>query len=239
MNYTLEICAQDLASCHAATRSGAQRIELCSALELGGISPSMGLVEAAIDLDGPEVYVLVRPRSGYFTYNAAEFDMILEDAEQYLNAGADGIVFGSLDRVGKIERSQLAEMIDLVGNNGFTFHRAFDLVNDQLSALDILMEMNVPRVLTSGGERKAEEALPRLTELVGHGGDRISIMPGTGIHSGNLRDIMACGASEFHLSAQRAHPYEVEYTGKELFTTTFRSSNEAEIRTCMEILRNA
>lgn len=239
MEYVLEICAQDYASCLAAKRASAGRIELCSSLETGGISPSPALVEAALALNGPEVYVLVRPRSGYFSYGPAEFEIILKDIAHYRTLGVHGIVCGSLNKQGRIDEVQLSELLDASANLGFTFHRAFDLIDDQFKALEVLMKHGVKRVLTSGGERSALDGLYRITQLVKQAGSAMSIMPGTGIHSGVLKEIMECGAREFHLSAQRVYEYEVEYTGKELFSTTFRSSNEAEINACLTILEQA
>lgn len=236
MTKVLEICTQDYSSIKASAAKGAHRIELCSSLETGGLTPSIGLIESALELSGPEVYVLIRPRTGYFTHKADEFKIMLRDAELALNAGAHGIVSGFLTAEASIDKVQTKEMLNLCADRGFTFHRAFDLLDDQFEGMEELIDLGVKRILSSGQERNAEAGKGRLTELINRAAGRISIMPGSGIHSGNIAEIMETGAHEFHLSAQRLHAYEVNYQGKDLFSTAFRSSNADEIQKCLEII---
>jgi len=232
----LEICTQDFSSIKAAAANGAHRIELCASLETGGLTPSIGIIEAALQLAGPEVYVLIRPRTGYFTYKADEFKMMMRDAELALETGAHGLVCGFLTADAKVDHPQTREMLKLCGDRGFTFHRAFDLLDDQFLGIEELADLGVERVLSSGQERTAEAGTDRLKQLVEKADGRISIMPGSGIHSGNLAEIMETGAHEFHLSAQRLHAYEVNYQGRDLFSTTFRSSNADEIKKCLALI---
>ena len=236
MEKKLEICTQDYSSIKAAARIGAHRIELCSSLETGGITPSIGLIESARDFPELDIYVLIRPRTGYFTYKADEFQIMMNDATKALEAGANGIVCGLLTADGLIHREQTAAMLEICGDKGFTFHRAFDLLDDQFQGIEELVDLGVKRVLTSGQERSAEAGLQRITALVEKANGRISVMPGSGIHSGNLSEIMSSGAHEFHLSGQRLHAYEVNYQGRDLFSTNYRSSNAEEIQKCLDIL---
>lgn len=236
MDRILEICAQDIVSVEAAAREGAHRIELCSSLETGGITPSIGLVNKARSYKDLKVFVLIRPRSGHFTYSPEEYGLMKEDIKECLDLGVDGIVAGFLDEDGKIDQDKSGEILELCGNAGFTFHRAFDLLEDQREGLEVLKALRVKRVLTSGQERTAEMGIDRIKELHELAGNEIVIMPGSGIHSGNIMDFAALGIKEFHLSAQRSQPYEVEYQGRDLFSTTFRSSNAMEIKKCLNLL---
>lgn len=204
MECNLEICCADIESVIAAANGGADRIELCTALEEGGLTPSSGLVRKAVDIMGGErVNVLIRPRPGNFVYSPAEMEVVEEDIRAAVEAGTNGIVFGALDSSGKIDvdlcKNLRARFPDVV----FTFHRAFDLVDDPYEALEAVADMHFDRILTSGLSRDAEEGIAVLAGLCKEANGRISIMAGCGINESNVRRILReTGVRDIHASAK-------------------------------------
>lgn len=187
--YTLEIavCTPDEAA--LAATCGADRIELSSALEVGGLTPSMGLFRQVRDLVDKPVYVLIRPRSGGFAYTPREFDAMQADTEALMAAGADGIVFGVLTPDGRIDHGRCRALVDAAGGKA-VFHRAFDFLPDPLAALDELIELGFERVLTSGGASTAEAGTTRLTALVQHAGWQIEVLPAGKVLPENAADLI-------------------------------------------------
>ncbi len=197
----LEICANSLDSALAAQNAGAHRIELCTALNQGGLTPSFGLIEQAQNhLDIP-VMVLIRPRSGNFTYTNTEWNVLLKDIESCKGLDVAGIVCGVLTQSQEIDKNRTQELLEASSGMDFTFHRAFDWTPDPLKALDILMDLKVPRVLTSGQEKSAENGLTLLNKLKTYGHGAIEIMPGGGINSGNVKKFKEAGFYQIHCSA--------------------------------------
>ena len=189
-HFSLEVCVGSLSDAHAAAAGGADRIELCGALELGGLTPSLGLVEqvvAAVDLP---VMVMIRPRAGGFCYSEDEFRCMLRDAEIALAAGAQGIVFGVLDKNSDIDADRTKQLVDIAGSGESVFHRAFDFVSNPVRSLDTLIELGVNRVLTTGGEATAVEGIESLSVLVKHAAGRIQIMPGGNVTEENIAKIV-------------------------------------------------
>lgn len=201
--FTLEVCAATLSSALAAQAAGAHRIELCSGLEVGGLTPSLGLLQAVRACVRIPVYVLIRPREGHFCYSEGELSVMLRDVALCREAGADGVVVGALDGQGRLHERHLRRLADAAVGMGLTCHRAFDLVPDVGEALEGLMALGFERVLTSGQAPSAWEGRDRLRQLVEQAAGRISIMPGGGITARNIRSVArATGAAEFHLSAK-------------------------------------
>jgi copper homeostasis protein len=186
----LEVCVGSVADIDAAVTAGADRLELCSALELGGLTPSIGLVEAALSVSPVPVVVMVRPRAGGFCYDRHEFDVMLRDAGRFLEMGVSGIVFGILDRHGRVDRSRSQDLINLADSLDTVFHRAFDFVTDRRAALDELIELECTRILTSGGEPTANEGASMIRELIAHAEGRIEILPGGGINADNVAELV-------------------------------------------------
>ena len=161
----LEICTNSYQSAINAEKAGAQRIELCSELAVGGITPSYGLIKQVVNTLQIPVHVLIRPRSGNFTYSDDEFNIMKQDIQLCKELGCQGIVSGilNIDNTIDIERTQ--ELAILIKPLSFTFHRAFDWVINPFEALKVLNNLGVDRILTSGQNTSAEKGVERLKEL--------------------------------------------------------------------------
>lgn len=201
----LEICAGSVESAIAARDGGAARIELCAALEIGGTTPSAGLIAEARKIEGIVLNVIIRPRGGDFLYNEHEAACMEQDIRTCRQLGADGVVIGALTAEGDIDTALCKRLIDAADGMSITFHRAFDMCRDPKRALEELIAIGCDRVLTSGQAATAEAGLPLLKELVQQAAGRISIMPGCGVNSGNAaRILQATAAVEIHASARKS-----------------------------------
>ena len=200
----LEICAGSVESAIAARDGGAQRIELCAALEIGGVTPSAGLIAEARKVEGIGMNVIIRPRGGDFLYNGYEVACMEEDIRTCKRLGADGVVIGALTAEGDIDTATCKRLIAAADGMSVTFHRAFDMCRDPREALEELIELGCDRVLTSGQAATAEAGIPLLKELTEQAAGRIIIMPGCGVNSSNAAKIMqATGTTEIHASARK------------------------------------
>ncbi|ERM03126.1 copper homeostasis protein CutC [Brucella intermedia 229E] len=190
---------------YSAIEGGADRIELCSALELGGLTPSQALMELASDAPIP-VYAMIRPpRAGSFCFSAEDEAIMAADIGNARNAGLAGVVLGASLADGSLDVTLLERLIAEANVLGTTLHRAFDLVPDAETALEQAIALGFERILTSGLSQTAEEGLDNLRHLAGKAGKRISIMPGSGVSVGNVgRIIEATGATEVHASCRVA-----------------------------------
>jgi len=200
---TFEICIDSVEGAIAAEAAGADRVELCSALFDGGLTPSIGTIETALrSVDRIRVHVIVRPRAGDFIYSPVEIESMVRDVQAAVAAGAHGVVIGALTPEGDVDVPTTRKLIEAAGGASVTFHRAFDMVRDPYEALEQLVELGVDRVLTSGQEVSVLEGAPLIADLVRRAGDRIIVMPGGGITPRNIaRIIEATGAREYHFAA--------------------------------------
>lgn len=198
----LEICCASIDDAIAAERGGANRIELCSALFLGGLTPSTGtIIEVKKRLRIP-VMAMVRPRAGGFCYSSAEMEVMERDVEIAINHGADGVVFGILNSDGTIDMARCKRMRDCAGDRQSVFHRAFDSTPDPFRALDQLIDLGITRVLTSGQQNSAPEGAVLIRKLIDHAQDRIEVLPGGGIQQHTLEDmVIKTGCTQLHLTA--------------------------------------
>lgn len=198
----LEVCCASVDDVVAAEQGGADRVELCSALFLGGLTPSLGtLVEAKKRIKIP-VMSMVRPRAGGFCYTDAEMDVMARDTEIALENGADGIVFGILKPEGTIDVERSRRLRDLIGDREAVFHRAFDVTPDPFRALDELIDLGITRVLTSGQQNSAPEGAPLIGKLIEHARGRIQVLPGGGVQVHTIEDLIArTRCSQVHLTA--------------------------------------
>lgn len=198
----LEVCCGGIDDVTAAEQGGADRVELCSALFLGGLTPSIGtLVEAKKRIKIP-VMSMVRPRAGGFCYSDAEMEVMARDAEIALENGADGIVFGILKPEGTIDLERSRRLRGLIGEHEAVFHRAFDVTPDPFRALDELIGLGITRVLTSGQQNSAPEGASLIAKLIDHARGRIQVLPGGGIKLHTLEDFIAkTHCSQLHLTA--------------------------------------
>ena len=208
----LEICANSYQSAVNANIAGAHRIELCSEISVGGTTPSYGLLKKVMaDINIP-VHVLIRPRSGNFTYSGKEFDIMKENIRLCKDLGCAGIVAGVLLEDNSIDLKRTSELIELSKPMSFTFHRAFDIVSKPKEALLQLIALGVHRLLTSGQEEKAEDGMDLLSELQKMAQNKLIIMPGSGINPINSIIFKNNGFTEIHSSASkiisnRTHSY--------------------------------
>jgi len=203
----VEACVESPEGALAAEEGGAGRVELCVALEVGGLTPPDDLVAACVARLSIPVFVLVRPRAGSFVLSTAELAATVEGILRVTSLGAGGIVAGALTPEGRVDVPATAEMIAAAGGLPFTFHRAFDEIADQVEALEALIGLGVRRVLTSGGAKTAEEGAGRIGELVRQAAGRIGILAGGSVRAHNAAALVrATGVTEVHSRT----PEEVE-----------------------------
>lgn len=199
----LEVCCADIESVLAAKQGGAHRIELCSALTEGGLTPSPGLVAEAIASGLEAVNVLVRPRNGDFLYNETEIAVMERDIRHLADAGINGVVIGALTEDGNIDIPTCRRLISAARGLSVTFHRAFDLCCNPEKALEEIIALGCDRILTSGMARSAAEGIPTLLRLNNLSNGRIILLAGGGINPSNASDIMRkTGIKELHASAK-------------------------------------
>ncbi|GAP44479.1 copper homeostasis protein CutC [Lentimicrobium saccharophilum] len=212
MKIKIEICAGSVESVLAAKKGGADRIELCSALGLGGLTPSQSLMEYAINKAGIETFVLIRPRNGDFHYTRAEYEIMKSDIYTARACGAAGIVTGMLNTDGTADTCRMKELIEMARPMKITFHRAFDVCKDPFTALEDIIGLGCERILTSGQAMDALSGSGLLAALVELAGSRIIIMPGSGINASNLRQLhQQTKAMEYHLSASKLKPSRMHF----------------------------
>lgn len=172
----LEVCVETPAGLAAAVAGGADRIELCAALALGGLTPSPGMMSAAVAARVP-VHALIRPRGGGFVYDRAEVGGMLGDILAARAAGLDGVVIGAALPDGRLDIGALREMVAVAGPMAVTLHRVFDYVPDWAEALESAIKLGIGRILTAGGKTTASAGIARLAALFDHAGGRILILP--------------------------------------------------------------
>jgi copper homeostasis protein len=197
----LEICVESVDHALAAESGGAQRVELCSDLPSGGITPSAGLMQTVRRQVDIPIHVLIRPRAGDFCYTHHELEIMRDDIEAAKRFGMDGIVLGSLHEDSRINIEQTKSLVELANPLPVTFHRAFDASANLEVALEEIIQTGASRILTSGGKARAIDALSTLARLVQAARERILLMPCGGIDSGNIvRIARTTLAHEFHTS---------------------------------------
>ncbi len=212
MRCQFEVAVDSLESAMIAQECGVDRVELCADLGIGGISPSRGMIELACERLAIPVHVMIRPRRGDFLYTDAEFEVMRRDIEAAKSAGAQGVVFGLLLADGSIDIARTRELASAARPLSVTFHRAFDMCREPRAALGQLIDMGVNTLLTSGQAPSAAEGMPLIVELVAWAAGRIDIMPGAGIHPGNIARIAeATGAQTFHFSARETVDGPMQY----------------------------
>lgn len=205
MNKVIEICCGSYEDALASYRGGAKRIELNSALHLGGLTPSLGTLRLVKQNTDLKVIAMVRPRGAGFCYSEADFESMKADTEILMENGADGIAFGCLDEDGNIHIEQTREIIDIIKryHGEVVFHRAFDCVKNPFESMEKLIAMGVDRVLTSGLKAKAVDGMELIAKLQECYGDKIEILAGSGINAGNALNIVErTGIHQVHSSCK-------------------------------------
>jgi copper homeostasis protein len=198
----LEICCGSIDDAIEAEKGGADRVELCSALFLGGLTPSLGTIQEAKRRLKIPVAVMVRPRGGGFAYSEAEMASMERDVEAAVEACADGVVFGILQADGRIDIARCRRIRELIGTRQAVFHRAFDVTPDPFEALEQLVDLGITRILTSGQKDSVPEGVELIRKLIERAGERIEILPGGGIQSWNVKEMIErTGCGQIHLTA--------------------------------------
>ncbi len=182
----IEVCAESYEYAVKAEKAGADRIELCKDLHLDGLTPDYESSKRTIDTLDIPVFILIRPRGGDFIYSHEEFELMKRDILKFKKMGCKGIVSGVLNDDNTIDIKKTKELVELSRPLEFTFHRAFDKVNNPLNEIENLIELGIDRVLTSGQKEKAIDGLVLLKQLNSISKNRIKIIPGSGINKSNI-----------------------------------------------------
>ncbi len=196
----LEICTASVTDVLTAESAGADRVELNTALGLGGLTPTYGMIELALQQTNLPIIAMARPRESGFCYSNSEFETLLRDVAWLAEAGVTGIAFGVLTERGKIDQARCRAVIrEMAPTQEIVFHRAFDLVPNTQDALEALVDCGVHRVMTSGGQATAWQGRQVITSLVRQSKDRIQILAAGGIRKDHVTQLIAeTGVEQIH-----------------------------------------
>ena len=214
----IEICVDSVESCINAEKGGADRVELCGNLFEGGITPSFGILELAKEKINIPIYAMIRPRGGDFLYSETEFEVMKKEIKALKSLRIDGIVFGILTKDGKVDKKRCLELLDIWKGKA-VFHRALDVSRDLFESVeDIISIGGFERILTSGGEANVMSGIINLKEMVKRYNDKITIMPGGGITSDNIKYIKEITqAKEYHMGVNKSFDSLMEYRKENVF----------------------
>ena len=215
-NFLFELCAETMQAAQAAESGGANRIELCSQLSIGGVTPSQELISAVIRELSIPVHILIRPRGGDFVYSPAEFDQMRRQIEQVKQAGAAGIAVGVLLPDGRVDEQRSRELVSLARPLSVTFHRAFDETSNLTDALDSVIQTGADCLLTSGGAPDVLAGAASIARLRRQAAGRLEIMAGGGLRLANLPEVVRLtGVSYLHGSLTRKNVAPMQATNSE------------------------
>ena len=213
----LEVCVDSVESAIAAERGGARRVELCTNLLEGGVTPSAGLIAAVRDAISIDLNVMIRPRGGDFCYSAEEIDIMRRDIRLAKDQRANGVVLGLLDTSGNVDAIHTRELVELACPLTVTFHRAFDMSRDLFRSLTDLQTLGVHCILTSGGEQTALEGVKTLKRLVESANGGLQIMAGSGIKEQNVAAIVKrSGVRQIHASLKLSVPSAMQFQKRKI-----------------------
>lgn len=216
----VEICLDSVAGVRAAVEAGAARVELCSALLEGGLTPTVGMIAQTVAAAAGriKVHVIIRPRGGDFLYDDDEFEIMERDIDAAKAAGADGVVIGILKADASIDRARTAALVARARPLSVTFHRAFDVSRDPFESLETLIALGIDRLLTSGQEPSVLQGAPLIRDLIARAAGRIVIMPGGDITDRNAARVLAeTGAREVHFAAFETAPSPMTWRNEAVF----------------------
>lgn len=237
--YILEVCVDSVESAINAERGGADRLELCGDLIVGGVTPSLVLFERIREKVNIPIHVLLRPRFGDFLYSDEELELLIRQARLFHNAGADNLVIGCLTKEGCLDMDANARIIEAAGTTSVNLHRAFDMCRDMDEALEDAKELGIVSILTSGGCSSALEGIHTLNRLKQNSG-KIDIMAGAGINPSSLRYMKKNSClTAFHMSGKKVLQSQMDYRNPSV-SMGLPSLSEYEIwQTDEEIIRQA
>lgn len=209
----IELCVGSFDEALLAQEFLLKRIELCSALEVGGLTPNAGLIKQCVQIHGPETHVMIRPRAGDFIYTEHEISIMLEDIRTASSLGAHGVVFGALTESNHLDKLSLKLLSEEARSLRLetTFHRAFDLTEDPLEAMEHLIDLRFDRILTSGQQAKAVDGIELIKELIDESQGRIQIMAGSGINAENAGAFADIKVDAIHFTARKKVPSETHF----------------------------
>ena len=240
MRRELEICIDEEASAAAAVAGGADRLEVCASLSVGGLTPTLELVarlRAQVEIP---LHAMVRPRAGGFVYDAKEREQMLGDIARLADAGCEGIVFGALTEDGAIDSEFVRELVSAAGGLHCTFHRAVDCLEVPSAHIVELAELGIGRVLSSGGRTTSLEGASELASMSALAPAELQLMAGAGVHSGILRELLdLTGLTHVHGSAAPPRPASsgrVNFEEEPEERATERRTSETEVRAMRTIL---
>jgi copper homeostasis protein len=216
MSFSLEICAYSSHSVSIAAHADAHRVELCSGRLEGGTTPSLGLIQEALQFTGLGVFPIVRPRGGDFCYSTSEFNEMLRDVEMCRNMGVQGIVTGILHPDGSFDINRLQQLKDAAGPLTFCIHRAIDMSVNPLEAVDALIDLGVTRILSSGARNTALEGIEMLDRMLDRANGRIEIMAGSGVNVHQIETLWKVGIRHFHASASSNFPSPMQFRNPQI-----------------------
>lgn len=212
INPKIEICLENIESIIAAQEGGADRVEFCSDLFEGGLTPTLGMFRTARKYCSIDMNVMIRPRGGDFCYSDIEFETMLENTKIFKEEGANAIVFGILNPDGTIDKERSEQLIEVARPLEVTFHRAIDMSPSAIDSLQTLIDLKVDRVLTSGLEATVMEGLVTLKQMISYAKDDIIVMPGCGISERNFQFIKKeLQAKEYHVYLPKGQPSKMIY----------------------------
>ncbi len=208
----LEVCVETVASAIAAQRGGAARIELCSDLLEGGVTPGPGLVSVIRSRLKIDIHVMIRPRAGDFIYSADEFEVMQREMDEAQRLGANGFVLGILTERGRVDVKRTRELVERAGGLPVTFHRAIDMTPDPLGALEDVITTGAQRVLSSGGSQNVSKGCEVLGRMHDAAEDRLAVMAGGGVTLRTVRHLLAStGIREYHASLRKAEQSPADF----------------------------
>ena len=238
----LEICIESLSSAQAALAGGADRLEVCGSLAVGGITPSVELVEQCVELSSSNlassnIMMMIRPHWRDFVYSPEDLKVMLNDVLVAKQLGVQGLVFGALTADGSVDKELCRRLIDAARPLEITFHRAFDLAQDAFQALDDLLDIGFDRVLTSGQAETALQGAQTLQKIVDHVAENLTVIVAGNVRAENIRQLQLTGATEFHSSARKLN--SIDQLGSSDLNGQAYEVDEAEVRAMAHAIHHA
>lgn len=202
--YILECCVDSVESAINAKKGGADRLELCSNLVIGGTTPTLALYKQIRETVDIRIHVLIRPRFGDFLYSQEEMNVILKEIDMFRDAKADGIVIGCLTSDGSLDITAMEQLISHCGNMSVTLHRAFDMCKDPFAALNDAKQLGIHTILTSGQQPSCLKGVDLLSQLQEEAGESLDIMAGAGVNEAAIRTLLErTNLRAFHMSGKK------------------------------------